>query len=64
MSTANPKSITPKINPKRSSVRFALMARGSLKSGTPLAIASTPVRALHPAENALSTSSTLTASTV
>ncbi len=33
-----------------------------MNSGTPLAIASTPVSALQPAENAFSTSSTLTAS--
>jgi hypothetical protein len=35
-----------------------------LNGGTPLAIASTPVSALHPAENAFSTSSTFTASRV
>ena len=38
------------------------LTRGSLNSGTPLAIASTPVSALHPAEKAFRTSSTLTAS--
>ena len=39
-------------------MRLARATRGSLNSGTPLAMASTPVSALHPAENALRTRST------
>ena len=62
VSTASPSSIVPRIPPSRISVRLARATRGSLKSGTPLAIASTPVSALHPAEKALSTRRTLTAS--
>ena len=37
-------------------MRFARTTRGSLNSGTPLAIASTPVSALQPAEKAFRTS--------
>ena len=48
----------PGSRPSRSSVRLARATRGSLKSGTPLAMASTPVRALQPAEKAFSTRST------
>ena len=49
--------------PRSRSVRLARVTRGSLNCGTPLAIASTPVSALHPAEKALSTSRIPTAST-
>ena len=42
-------------------MRLARTARGSRKRGTPLAIASTPVSALHPAENALRTKRIVTA---
>ncbi len=62
VSTARPSSIAPRIPPSNSSVCLARRTRGCLNSGTPLAIASTPVSALHPAENAFSSSSTLTAS--
>ena len=41
---------------------MARATRGSLNSGTPLAMASTPVRALQPAENAFRTRKTDTAS--
>src|SRR2546430_16169380 len=61
-STARPSSITPRMVPSSSSVRLARLTRGSLNSGTPLAIASTPVSALQPAEKAFSSSRTLTAS--
>ena len=61
-STASPSSITPRIVPSSISVRLARLTRGSLNCGTPLAIASTPVSALQPAEKAFSSSSTLTAS--
>ena len=37
-----------------SSVLAAFLASGGLKAGTPLAIASTPVRATEPLANALS----------
>src|ERR1700686_229280 len=50
--SARPSSMVPRITPRSNSVRLARMARGSLNSGTPLAMASTPVSALHPAENA------------
>ena len=61
-STARPSSIAPRITPSMSSVCFARGTRGCLNSGTPFAIAATPVSALHPAEKAFSTSSTLTVS--
>ena len=61
-STARPSSIAPRIPPSMSSVCLARATRGCLNSGTPFAIASTPVSALHPAEKAFSSSSTLTAS--
>jgi len=48
--------------PSSNSVRLARTIIGALKSGTPLAIASTPVSALHPAENALSPRRMLTGS--
>jgi hypothetical protein len=64
VSSASPSSIVPKITPSSNSVRFARATRGSRNSGTPLAMASTPVRALHPAENAFNTSRTVTACTV
>ena len=51
-----------RITPSSSSVRLARATRGSLKRGTPLAMASTPVRALQPAEKAFRISSTPTAS--
>ena len=59
--TASPSNMVPRISPSSISVRFARTARGSRKSGTPLAIASTPVNALQPAEKALRTRSTVTA---
>src|SRR5258706_10052674 len=61
-STATPSSIAARIEPSSNSVRLARTIRGALKSGTPFAIASTPVSALHPAENALRTSRMLTGS--
>jgi hypothetical protein len=61
-STARPSSIAPRMLPSSSSVRLARATRGCLNSGTPLANASTPVSALQPAENALSSSRTLTVS--
>ncbi len=48
--------------PSISSVRCARLARGSRKVGTPLAMASIPVRAEQPAENALRISTTPRAS--
>jgi hypothetical protein len=50
------------VTPSSSSVRLARRTRGGLNSGTPLAIASTPVSALQPAENAFSNSSRPTGS--
>ena len=61
-STARPSSIVPRITPNSSSVRFARTTFGSLNNGTPFAIASTPVSALHPAEKAFRTRRTLTVS--
>ena len=46
--TASPRSMAPRISPSSISVRLARTARGSRKSGTPLAMASTPVSALQP----------------
>ena len=40
-------------------VAAALRASGGLKAGTPLETASTPVMAVHPLENALSSSSSV-----
>ena len=48
-------SITASSAPNMSSVRWARFTRGSRKAGTPLAMASTPVSAEHPAAKALST---------
>ena len=45
-------------------VAAAFLASGGLNAGTPVAIASVPVRATAPAANARSRSSTLTACTV
>ena len=59
--TARPSSITPRMTPSSTSVRLARMTRGSRNSGTPLAIASTPVNALQPAEKALRMSRNVTA---
>ncbi len=59
--TARPSNMAPRITPSIISVRFARTTRGSRNSGTPLAIASTPVKALQPAEKALRTRSTVTA---
>ena len=53
--------MTPRMTPSSISVRLARTARGSRNSGTPLAMASTPVSALHPAEKALRMSRTVTA---
>ena len=53
--------MAPRMRPSSISVRLARTARGSRNSGTPLAIASTPVSALQPAEKALRTSRTVTA---
>ncbi len=57
MSTERPISITPSRAPRATSVRCARLAAGARKDGTALATASTPVRAEHPAANALSSSS-------
>jgi hypothetical protein len=62
-SVSTSSSIAPRITPSSSSVLLARRARGGLNSGTPLAIASTPVSALQPAENAFSSSSRPTGST-
>lgn len=51
-----------RIAPSSSSVCFALTARGGRNSGTPLAMASTPVSDVSPAANALSTRTIPTAS--
>ena len=59
--TARPSSMAPRMRPSSTSVRLARTVRGSRKSGTPLAMASTPVSALHPAEKALRTSRNVTA---
>ena len=61
-STASPRSIVPRITPSSNSVRLARRTRGFRNSGTPFAIASTPVSALHPAENAFRISRMLTGS--
>ena len=53
--------MAPRMSPSSISVRLARTVRGSRKSGTPLAIASTPVSALQPAEKALRTSRIVTA---
>ncbi len=53
--------MAPRMRPSRSSVRFARTVRGSRNKGTPLAIASTPVSALHPAEKAFRTRRIVTA---
>jgi hypothetical protein len=45
ISTDNPISIVPSSAPSISSVRWARLARGWRKTGTPLAIASIPVSA-------------------
>ena len=47
------------MTPRRSSVRAAFSLFGGLNAGTPLLIASTPVSAVHPDENARSTRNTL-----
>ncbi len=53
--------MVPRITPSSISVRFARTPLGSRNNGTPLAMASTPVSALHPAEKAFRISSTVTA---
>ena len=53
--------MAPRMRPSSTSVRLARTVRGSRNSGTPLAIASTPVSALHPAEKAFRTSRNVTA---
>jgi len=50
--------------PRRSSVRCARLIRGSLNDGVPLAMASTPVSALHPDANAFKMSRTPTVAVV
>jgi hypothetical protein len=50
----------PRIAPIATSVRRALRASGGRNAGTPLEIASTPVRAVQPAAKACRTSSTPT----
>ncbi len=49
-----PTNIEMAIVPMMTSVFWALRAFGGLKAGTPLAIASTPVSAVHPDEKARS----------
>ncbi len=49
------------MTPSSTSVRLARMVRGSRNSGTPLAMASTPVNALQPAEKAFRTRRNVTA---
>ena len=53
-----PTNITTVIAPMIASVAAALSAFGLRKFGTPLLTASTPVRAVHPDENARSASAT------
>ena len=48
------------MTPRRSSVRWARLMRGSLNDGVPLAMASTPVSALHPDAKAFKMSRTPT----
>ncbi len=62
ITAARPISIGPSRAPSISSVRWARLARGSRKEGTPLAIASTPVSAEQPAAKALRINSTPRAS--
>ena len=50
--------------PRRSSVRWARLIRGSLNDGVPLAMASTPVSALHPDAKAFKMSRTPTVEVV
>jgi hypothetical protein len=57
-----PISITASSPPSISSVRWAFLARGRRKVGTPLAIASIPVNAEQPAANACSSRITPSAS--
>ena len=59
--TARPSNMAPRMTPSSTSVRLARTVRGSRKSGTPLAMASTPVSALQPAEKALRMSRNVTA---
>ena len=47
-----PTNMTIAMAPMSPSVRAALRALGAWKAGTPLLMASTPVRAVHPEENA------------
>ncbi len=54
ISVARPSSITPSSTPRATSARWARRTRGSSKLGTAFAIASTPVSAAQPLENALS----------
>ena len=62
ISTDSPISIAPSSAPSISSVRWARRARGGRKAGTPLAMASIPVRAEQPAEKAFRIRITPTAS--
>ena len=50
-----PRNIVIASPPIRARVVAAFLLLGSLKAGTPLAIASTPVSAVQPEENARST---------
>ena len=60
-STEMPMKATPKIRPMATRVVAALWDSGFLKAGTPLEMASTPVRATAPEENARSKRKTPTA---
>jgi hypothetical protein len=51
-SAVRPANINDAMVPIISSVTWAFRAFGGRNAGTPLAIASTPVRAVHPEENA------------
>ncbi len=63
MSSDNPISIIPSNAPSAISVCWARFTAGVRKAGTALAMASTPVSAEQPAENALSSNTIPTAST-
>ncbi len=54
-SAVMPANIVTAIAPIATSVIWAFVAFGGLNAGTPLAIASTPVSAVQPDENARST---------
>ncbi len=53
-----PANIATAMTPSRASVVAAFLLFGCLNAGTPLLIASTPVSAVHPDENAFSSKNT------